>query len=100
MVLGYDVHHGAAGTVGASVAAMTATFNATYGRSFSTVERLTSRLEVAPKVATMFESECFNISFFAILICDFASHKLLVSLVVFRMLGGILDTKRFAAKST
>ncbi|ODM90222.1 Piwi-like protein 1 [Orchesella cincta] len=56
MVLGYDVHHGAAGTSGSSVAAMTASFSPSVGRCFSKVEKLPSREEVATKVADMFDS--------------------------------------------
>ncbi|ODM98432.1 Piwi-like protein 1 [Orchesella cincta] len=55
MVLGYDVHHGAVGTRGDSVAAMTATFSPSVGRCYSKVEKLSSREEVATKVADMFD---------------------------------------------
>ncbi|CAL8120087.1 unnamed protein product [Orchesella dallaii] len=59
MVLGYDVHHGPVGTRGASVAAMTATFNESLGRCYSKIAKLESREEVATTVAKLFD-ECLR----------------------------------------
>lgn len=56
MILGYDVHHaGPGGGGGMSIGAMTATFNASLGRCYSTVAKLPSREEVATCVGQMFE---------------------------------------------
>ncbi|CAL8127829.1 unnamed protein product [Orchesella dallaii] len=55
MILGYDVHHAGPGGGGMSIGAMTATFNASLGRCYSTVARLPSREEVATCVGQMFE---------------------------------------------
>ncbi|ODM87524.1 Piwi-like protein 1 [Orchesella cincta] len=58
----YDVHHAGPGGGGMSIGAMTATFNETLGRCYSTVARLSSREEVATAVGAMFE-KCLNAYF-------------------------------------
>ncbi|ODM88100.1 Piwi-like protein 1 [Orchesella cincta] len=61
-IVPFDIHHAGPGGGGMSIGAMTATFNESLGRCYSTVPRLSSREEVATAVGAIFE-KCLNAYF-------------------------------------
>ena len=51
MIIGFDVHHGGAGSKGSSFGAMVTTLSASYGTYFSTIMEAKNRQEIITNMA-------------------------------------------------